>query len=45
MAPSGTEAMASGTSSSTKRVADFVLAARFGHFNGLEGFCTTELVR
>lgn len=26
-------------------LADFVLAARFGHFNGLEGFCTTELVR
>lgn len=26
-------------------LADFVLAARFGHFNGLEGFCTTELAR
>ncbi len=23
---------------------EFVLAARFGHFDGLEGFCTTELL-
>jgi hypothetical protein len=30
-------------STGARTLADFVLAARFGHFNGLEGGCTTTL--